>query len=104
VVRQLSKMLKRRSSVNHLYQAVCLVIEPNQEGQVYEKVIHEWRRLDVQRLLEEGGALRGASGVAADEARADAERFGAALTGGRAPFVAVIAWVKNLVENRCKVK
>lgn len=28
VVKQMSKMLKRRTSVNHLYQAACLVVNP----------------------------------------------------------------------------
>ncbi len=29
MVRQLSKLLKRRTSVNHLYQAACLVLNPS---------------------------------------------------------------------------
>ena len=33
----MSKMLKRRTSVNHLYQAACLVVNPSHEA-VYEQM------------------------------------------------------------------
>ena len=51
----MSKMLKRRTSVNHLYQTACLVINPSNHS-IYDTMVSDWSRLDVKRTLEEFGS------------------------------------------------
>ena len=76
VVKQMSKLLKRRTSVNHLYQAACLVINPSNQAAyeqmtevtllrnyvvllhsfVYDLSVQDWRNVDVQKIMEECGS------------------------------------------------
>ena len=47
VVKQMSKMLKRRTSVNHLYQTACLVVNPENHS-VYESMVQDWNRVEIK--------------------------------------------------------
>lgn len=51
VVRQLSKMLKRRTSVNHLFQAACLLIHPETD-QVYSQMFQVESTADLTNAFE----------------------------------------------------
>ena len=50
----MSKMLKRRTSVNHLYQMACLVVNPGNHS-VYDAMIHDWNRTEIKKIIEDCG-------------------------------------------------
>lgn len=93
LVKQLSKCLKRRTSVNHLFQAACLVITPANHA-IYEQLLTEWDPIDWKKIVDECGS----KACKADEIKLLGKTF-ENLLKQRASMAEICTWMIRVVET-----